>query len=226
MKKKYFLLAVITVLLVLIGVQTQPFSTAEKINPLNMEKANKQQEQALAPVRKILVVYFSHSGSTREIANQIHTSVGGDIFEIQPEVPYPDNYLLLLKQAREERETDYRPALKTKVENIASYDVIFIGSPIWGGTIPQPVVSFLSEYDLSGKTIVPFCTYGGSGQGRSIADIAKLCPQSTVLEGFAMEGNKVKTAQLEIANWLKKIKIVEINQLSDSKTTMLIKRMI
>jgi flavodoxin len=208
-KRIYLLLTAITVVLLLVGVQARQCLTAEKINPLSMEKANEQQEQALSPARKILVVYFSHSGNTRELANQIHTSVGGDIIEIQPEKPYPSNYFALVQRAKEERDADYKPALKTKIKNIASYDVIFIGSPIWGGTIPQPIVSFLSEYDLTGKTIVPFCTYGGSGQGRSVTDIAKLCPQTTVLEGFGVESKNVKNVQPEIANWLNKIKIIE-----------------
>jgi len=105
------------------------------------------------------VVYFSRSGNTREIANQIHERVGGDIFEIQPEEPYPSNYDAVVKQAKQELESGYKPKLKAKIENIESYDVIFVGSPIWWGTIPAPVVTFLSEYDLSGKTIVPFCTH-------------------------------------------------------------------
>lgn len=209
MKRIYLLLTAITVVLLLVGVQARQCLTAEKSNPLSRERANEQQEQALSPVRKILVVYFSHSGKTRELANQIHTTVGGDIIEIQPENPYPSNYFALVQRAKEEREAAYKPALKTKIEKIASYDVIFVGSPIWGGTIPQAIVSFLSEYDLSGKTIVPFCTYGGSGQGRSVTDIIQLCPQSTVLEGFGVESKNVKNAQPEITNWLNKIKITK-----------------
>ncbi len=168
MKKIYVLLSIIAVFLVLIGVQTQLFSANPKTSPSIMENANEKQEQSLSPARKILVVYFSYSGNTREIANQIHESVGGDIFEIQTVDPYPSNYDAVVKQAKQEKEWGYKPALKTKIENIESYDVIFIGSPIWWGTIPQPVVTFLSEYNLSGKTIVPFCTHAGSGQAQSL----------------------------------------------------------
>jgi len=208
MKKIFILLSIITVLLVIFGMQAQLF-LAKKDSPVNIEKASAEQVNSLLPARKIFIVYFSHSGNTREIANQIHQSVGGDIFEIQTVNLYPSNYAALVMQAKQERESGYKPALKTKIENIKSYDVIFIGSPVWGGTMPQPIVSFLSEYDLSGKTIVPFCTHGGWGQGQSFTDIAKLSPQSTVLEGFAIEGNKVETAQPEIAIWLSKIKITE-----------------
>ena len=109
--------------------------------------------------KKILVAYFSHSGNTREIANQIHKSVGGDIFEIQVVKPYPHDYDAVVQQARQELDSGYKPVLKTKIENIKSYDLVFIGYPNWCSTVPAPVRTFLSEYDFSGKTIVPFCTH-------------------------------------------------------------------
>lgn len=209
MKKVYALLSIIAVILLLIGVQTQLFLATPKTSSIIPENANQRPKQSPLPARKILVAYFSYSGNTRELANHIHTSVGGDIFEIQTVEPYPSNYFSLVKQAKEERESGYKPTLKTKIENIESYDVILIGAPVWGGTIPQPIVAFLSEYDLSGKTVVPFCTHSGSGQGQSFTDIEKLSPRSTVFEGFAMDGNKVRTAQPEISKWLSKIQITE-----------------
>jgi flavodoxin len=157
----------------------------------------------------ILVAYFSHSGNTREIANQIHKIVGGDIFEIQAVKPYPKDYDAVVKQARQELASGYQPVLKTKVENIQSYDTVFIGYPNWCSTIPAPVSAFLSEYDLSGKTIVPFCTHGGGSLARSTSDISKLCPKSTVLDAIAISGNDVKTAQNKISEWLRKIKITK-----------------
>jgi flavodoxin len=86
-----------------------------------------------------------------------------------------------------------------------SYDVIFLGYPNWYGTMPMPVFTFLEEYNLSGKTIVPFCTHEGSGLGRSVTDIRKMCPQSTVLEGLAIRGSDVKDAQNEVTGWLRDI---------------------
>ncbi len=158
---------------------------------------------------KKIVVYFSHSGNTREIANQIQKSVSGDIFEIQSKENYPSNYNAVVKKARQELESGYKPALKAKISNIRSYDVVFIGYPIWCGTIPRPVVTFLSEYDFSGKTIIPFCTHEGSGLGRSVTDIAKLCPQSKILEGLAVRGRDVKSAQNEVSEWLGEIGVIE-----------------
>jgi len=164
---------------------------------IDMEKAYK----------KVLVAYFSHSGNTREIADQIHKSMVGDIFEIQSVKTYPDDYDATVEQARQELDSGLKPALKTKVKDIKSYDLVFVGYPCWWGTIPAPVKTFLSEYDLSGKTIVPFCTHGGSGLGRSVADISKLCPRSTLLDGVAIRGSDVKTAQYKVSEWLRNIKI-------------------
>ena len=163
----------------------------------------------LSGTKKILVVYFSHSGNTREIANQIHKSVGGDIFEIQAVKPYPDDYDAAVQQARQELDSGYKPALKIKFEDIKSYDLVFIGYPIWWGTFSAPVKTFLSEYDFSGKTILPFCTHEGSGLGRSVTDISKLCPKSTLLDGIAIRGSDVKTEQNKVSEWLRKIKITK-----------------
>ena len=98
-----------------------------------------------------LTAYFSHSGNTREIARQIHENIGGDLFEIVPVDPYPADYDAVVEQARKELDKKSRPELKTKVGNMDSYDVVFVGYPNWWGTMPMPVVTFLSEYDLSGK---------------------------------------------------------------------------
>jgi flavodoxin len=162
--------------------------------------------------KKILVAYFSHSGNAREIANQIHKSLGGDIFEIQTVKTYPHDYDAVVNQAKQELDSGYQPALKTKIENIKPYDLVFIGYPIWWGTFPAPVRTFLSEYDLSGKTIAPFCTHAGSGQGRSVTDILKLCPKSTILDGIAIRGRSVKTAQNEVSEWLRRIKITKYSK--------------
>jgi flavodoxin len=159
--------------------------------------------------KNILVAYFSHSGNTRVIADRIHKSVGGDIFEIVSVDKYPQDYNEVVAQAEKELKEDHRPKLKTKVDNIGPYNVVFVGYPNWWGTIPMPVVSFLSEYDLSGKTIVPFCTHEGSGLGRSAVDIKKFCPQSTVLDGLPIRGISVKNAQKEISEYLRKVGLKE-----------------
>jgi flavodoxin len=155
--------------------------------------------------KKVLIIYYSRSGNTREIARQIHEIVGGDIMELETVNPYPEEYNAVTKQAKEELNSGYKPPLKTKVKNIAAYDVIFVGSPNWWSTIASPIRTFLSEYDLSGKTIAPFITHAGSRLGRSAADISTLCSKSTILDGLAIWGKDVKTAQNEVLAWLRKL---------------------
>jgi flavodoxin len=159
--------------------------------------------------RKILITYFSRTGNTREIANQIHEIVGGEIIELQTVKPYPEDYEAIKKQAMQELDSGFKPELKTKVKEIRSYDVIFVGTPIWWSTMSTPVKSFLSQYDLSGKTIVPFVTHGGSGLGRSISDIQALCPHSTILDGLAVWGKEAKTARNDVSAWVHRLRVKE-----------------
>ena len=162
--------------------------------------------------KQILIVYFTWSGNTCKIANLIHKEIGGTIFEIQPEVPYPNSYNATVEQAKKEIQAGYKPPLKTKIDHIESYDIIFVGSPNWWSTIAPPVATFLSEYDFSGKTIVPFCTHGGGGKGRMIRDIVKLCPKSTILEEFVIYGSGAGDAQANVSQWLLKIGITQLKR--------------
>jgi flavodoxin len=167
------------------------------------------QAQSADTSKKILVVYFSHSGNTRVIAEQIKEATGADIFEIQPLKEYPKDYDSVVAQAKIEVNANYKPALKTEVSNIGKYDTIFVGSPNWWGTIAPPVATFLSSYNFEGKTIIPFITHEGSAMGNSVSDIKKLCPKSTVLDGLAIRGSYVKDAKNDIIKWLQKIKIIK-----------------
>lgn len=175
----------------------------------NCVRAQDAGQQAGPAKKKILVAYFSQTGNTRAVAEQIKTATGGDIFEILPAEPYTGDYQALVDQAQKEINAKYRPALKTKVDNIGSYDVIFVGSPNWWSTIAPPVATFLTSYDLSGKTIAPFVTHGGGGMAQCADDVAALCPNSTVLPGLAINGSAVKTAQEQVKKWLREIKVVE-----------------
>lgn len=159
--------------------------------------------------KKILIVYFSHSGNTRVIAEQIQKETGGDIFEIKPVNDYPSDYNTVVDQAKKEINTSYKPELKTSIKNIEQYDVIFIGSPNWWSTIAPPVATFLSEYNLEGKTIVPFMTHGGGLLGHSVSDIKNLCPNSVVLDGLAISGSYVRMAHDDVMKWLREIKMIK-----------------
>ena len=139
---------------------------------------------------KILVVYFSRTGNTRVIAKQIRRAYDADLFEIQPTDPYPEDYETVVSQAQRERDAGYEPPLGATIPNIRSYDVIFLGFPIWGMTTPPVIRSFLSGHDLSGKTLIPFVTHGGYGRGESMTVVAEHAPRSRLLEGFTMQADQ------------------------------------
>lgn len=136
---------------------------------------SKTEEKIDTQNKKILVAYYSYSGNTQKVANTIHEKVGGDIFEIKTEGNYPEDYKEMVQQAKKEIQDGFRPKLTTKVENISQYDIIFIGSPNWWGTITPQVSSFLESYDLSGKKVIPFITHGGGGKQNTIIDIKAQC---------------------------------------------------
>lgn len=190
--------------------QKSETTTADKNTQAKTEE-NDNEKQSNTPTsnKKILVAYFSHSGNTQVIANEIHETVGGDILQINTVDPYPTDYNTLVDQAKKEQQDNYRPKLATKVENMDSYDVIFVGYPNWWGTMPMAVFTFLEEYNLSGKTIIPFCTHEGSGLGRSITDIKKLCPQSTIEDGLAIRGKNVKNSKEDLSEWLRKLEMIK-----------------
>jgi flavodoxin len=158
--------------------------------------------------RKSLIVYFSRTGNTREVAGQIHDLIGGDGLELETVVPYPADYEAVKAQARREQAAGYRPALTTRVANIRSYDLVYVGTPIWWGTLPPPVRTFLSEYDLSGRTIVPFVTHAGSGFGSVAGDITALCPRAALVKGVAVWGKDAKSARGMAAEWLRREELV------------------
>lgn len=155
--------------------------------------------------RKVLVVYYSRTGNTRTMASYIHEIVGGDIFEVQTVNPYPDEYKATTEQAQKELKSGFKPPLKARVADMAAYDVVFIGSPCWWGTICTPVISFLSDYDFSGKPLVPFMTHQGSGLGRTMSHVEELCPNSTVIQGLAVRGTSIGSSRSEVAGWLRKL---------------------
>jgi|SRR5512133_2431748 flavodoxin len=170
---------------------------------------------------KILIVYLSRTNNTKAVAEIIHQKVGGTLVALELEKPYPQNYRATVKQVAEENERGYLPPLKTKIEQIQKYDVIFVGFPTWGMQLPPPMKSFLNANNLRGKTVVPFNTNGGYGIGSSFETVKQLCPGSNVLEGFSvkggeeiygilfvMEGEKLIQVKELVQNWLEKIKFI------------------
>ena len=168
---------------------------------------------------KSLIAYFSRKGNnyvagsivnlpignTEVIAKKIQKLTGSDIFQIRTVKSYPEDYTETTNVAREEQRENARPELTEIVDEMDSYDLIYIGYPNWYGTMPMAVFTFLESYDFSGKTIIPYCTHEGSGMGSSERDIKKLCPNAKVLSGLAIRGSSVDKADKDVADWLKKL---------------------
>lgn len=150
----------------------------------------------------ILIAYFSRSGNTESVAQEICALTNGELFEIIPEEPYPEDYNETVERFRRERDDDARPALASMVENMDDYDIVFVGYPIWGGDIPYVVRTFLEQYDFAGKTIIPFCTHGGSRFGSSLETLEALCPDAVLAEGYEVYGGSADNASEEVAHWL------------------------
>ncbi|MBU3831442.1 MAG: flavodoxin [Candidatus Desulfovibrio faecigallinarum] len=153
----------------------------------------------------VLVVYFSHSGNTRTIAEMIHQRVGGDIVEIETVKPYPDDYDACVEQAREEQRANVFPEISTVIPNMEKYRTVFLGYPNWWGTMPRAVFTFLTAYNMDDKTVAPFCTHGGSAMGTSESDIRKLCPKARILKGLPVRGRSVRGAGSTVDSWLQSI---------------------
>lgn len=181
-------------------------------------QTSKNEKEASLKGKKILIVYLSRTKNTKAVAEIIHNDVSGDLVALELATPYPENYQATVQQVVNENATGFLPPLKTKVDSIGKYDVVFIGFPTWGMQLPPPMKSFLKQYDLSGKAIIPFNTNAGYGVGSSFETVKQLCSKSKVLEGFStkggierdgilfvMEGDKEKQVQGEVKKWLKKI---------------------
>ena len=139
---------------------------------------------------KALVVYFSWSGNTEALAQEIQAQTGADIFRIETATPYPENYNATVDQGRAELRENARPALKqAKVENLAEYDTVFIGAPNWWSSIPMAVATFLEANDLSGKTVAQFVTHGGGGVANCGRDLQRLCPGAKFTEVLSVGGS-------------------------------------
>ncbi|MFT3982017.1 MAG: flavodoxin [Ferruginibacter sp.] len=162
--------------------------------------------------KKILIVYLTRTKNTEAVAEMIHQRVKGDMVALELLHPYPENYQQHVDQVAEENRSGYLPPLKTVIDSIRQYDVVFIGFPTWGMQLPPPLKTFLTQYNLSGKTIVPFNTNAGYGVGSGFETIKKLCPGSIVLKGFSVEGGKEKEGILFVMQGNKEIQVrTEVN---------------
>lgn len=181
---------------------------------------SKDMKQKENEAGKMLVAFFSRTGenyavgnitkgNTHIVAEMIAKQTGGDLFEIQPVKAYPISYEKCTEVAQEEKSSNARPAIKED-KDIAGYDTIYIGYPIWWGDAPMPVYTWIEKHDWQGKTIIPFCTHEGSGLGSSPDCIASACEGATLGNGLAIQGSTAQKqpdkAQRAVEKWLDNIK--------------------
>ena len=188
------------------------------------------QSQLQTDSRRILIAYFSLPaagrtdattsasmiavdgniiGHVQHVANIIQRTTGGSLFEIQTVQTYPDGYLQLRNMARQERNNRARPILSTRIFNLQNYDTIFLGYPNWWSDMPMPLYSFLEEYNLSGKTIIPFCVNGGRGLSGTVETIIQLQPRANVVrDAFEINRNNLAHAERDVIAWLHRIGMV------------------
>ena len=153
---------------------------------------------------RTLVAYFSWSGNTQAVAEEIARLTGGTLFRIEPSTPYPTDYTACTEVALEERDTDARPVISGSVENMADYDTVFIGGPVWWHTAPMILHTFTESYDFTGKTVIPFCTYASTYRDETLACLVELTPTARHLEGFGAQGGNTSGVE----TWLRRIGVI------------------
>lgn len=159
-------------------------------------------QKTLLQDKKVLVVYYSYSGNTKSIAQKIQQITNADIFEIKTVKPYPSNYQEVVEQAAKEKQTDFRPEIQNSEANIAQYDIIFLGTPVWWYTMAPPVKTFMSKNKFDGKIIMPFCTHGGGGAAATFGDMQTLAPKAKILKGMEIYERGNLNTSSEITKWI------------------------
>lgn len=189
------------------GTEQADSETVES-EPEETEISEAETEQSHA-----LVVYFSATGNTQAVAEEVAAQTGADLYEIVPEEPYTEedlNYNDSTTRATvEQNDPDARPAISGNIENLDQYDTIYVGYPIWWGDMPRILYTFFDTYDFSGKTIAPFCTSGGSGLSGTVGTIEDLEPEATVLSGLSVSSSGADDAEDDISQWLAEIGLTQ-----------------
>ena len=205
MNKKVIILIIALIIVAVTGISIYTLSKDDD----NTTTANQQSDNTSVENNEsdleagnVLIVYFSQTGNTETVANIIHDNVGGDIVKLETTEAYPSDYDELVDYAQQEQPDDARPELSTVIENIEQYDTIFLGYPNWWGDMPMAIYTFLDTYDLSGKTIAPFITHGGSGLSGTPENIQEEELNATVTEGLAIDGDEASDSSEDVVEWL------------------------
>lgn len=153
--------------------------------------------------QKQLVLYYSETGTTKAVAQELQKQLGADIEEIEAVVPYSGNFQETIQRGQREMQSGEMPAIKPLKKKIADYDIIFLGYPIWFGTYANPIITLVKEQDFAGKTIVPFCTFGSGGLNTSSDALKKALPKATIAKGYGVRTARVNATAKELDRFLK-----------------------
>ena len=215
MKKIYSLIMAFTLLLTFTACSNntndESSSSAQQQSgtpdSISADKSDNQNDSSTPAVTgsKSLVIYFSWSGNTENVAKSIQSQTDSDIFEIVPATPYSDDYDTVVDLAQEEQRSKARPAISGTIKNIADYDVSYVGFPNWWGDMPMILYTFFDTYDLSSKTIALFCTSGGSGLSGTVNEVKSLEPNATVTEGLHIGSGSSSNPDKAVSEWLNDI---------------------
>ena len=203
MKKKIIIIAVIAVVVIAAAV-----GICMKLFGGSHTGIDNDPEAKISGDSKVLVAYFSWSGNGQQMARWISEETGGDLFRIVPSEPYGEDFDSCADRAKNELDNEIRPELAEHIdaETMAQYDVIYVGFPVWWYDLPMPVWTFLEEYDLSGKTVIPFFSHNGSSSGaNSVNRVAELAKGATVLtdDALSLRGSSVSSSEKEVRDWVK-----------------------
>ena len=151
---------------------------------------------------KVLVVYYSQTGNTKAVAQEIATKLGADMAEVEAVTPYDGDFEATIGRCMQEREAGIATEINPLTVNVADYDVIFVGAPVWFGVFAPPMLTFLNQVDLSGKKIVPFCTFGSGGLESSVKDFAKKQPNAEIMPGYGVRAARMEAMPKEVEQFL------------------------
>ena len=153
--------------------------------------------------QKVLVLYYSETGTTKAVAQEIQKQTGADIEAVEAVEPYSGNFQETIQRGQREMQSGQTPALKPLTKKVSDYDVVFLGYPIWFGTYAMPIATLVKEQDFAGKKVVPFCTFGSGGLNTSSEALSKALPKATIMKGYGVRTARVAAAEKELDRFLK-----------------------
>lgn len=201
MKKVLSLMIILSFIFLCVGCQ----NTKKEQGTNETQTKEETSTQESTEIKKSLVIYFSWSGNTEKVAKEIQKQTNSDLFKIEAARPYSDDYDTVVDLAKQEQNEKARPRIANQIQNIDDYDTLYIGYPNWWGDMPMIMYTFFETYDLSNKTIAPFCTSGGSGLSNTVNEIKGLEPDATVSEGLHIRDSSASNPENDVSTWLDKI---------------------